>query len=131
MGDTCGQSVMVRCTIIRLLICMLINCLRLFVFASFVTMAMVVMGGMCVSRPYALLSGYYVGNSLRLFVFVNGDGSEERHMCTKYHGLTHYYQQLIGYVVYSLRIFVIGIAMAMVVVGHICTENIMVVHNTI
>ena len=90
MGDTCGQSVMVICTIIRLL-CMLvivINCLRLFVFAIFVTMAMVVMGGMCVSRPYALLSGYYVGNSLRLFVFVNGDGSEERHMCTKYHGHT-------------------------------------------
>ena len=74
---------------------------------------------------HALLSGYYVGNSLRLF---NGDG---RHMCTKYHGHTQYYQQLIGYVVYSLRIFVIGIAMAMVVVGHICTENIMVVHNTI
>ena len=33
---------------------------------------------------------------------------------------------------YSLRLFVVGcerIAMAMVVVGHICTQNIMVIHN--
>ena len=37
-------------------------------------------------------------------------------------------------VFYSLRLFVVGgkrIAMAMVVVGHICTQNIMVIHNTI
>ena len=37
-------------------------------------------------------------------------------------------------VLYSLRLFVVGgehIAMAMVVVGHICTQNIMGVHNTI
>ena len=30
----------------------------------------------------------------------------------------------------SLRLFVVGIAMATVVVGHICTQNTMVVHNT-
>ena len=33
---------------------------------------------------------------------------------------------------FSLRLFVVGcerIAMAMVVVGHICTQNIMVIHN--
>ena len=30
----------------------------------------------------------------------------------------------------SLRLFVVGFAMATVVVGHICTQNIMVVHNT-
>ena len=37
-------------------------------------------------------------------------------------------------VLYSLRLFVVGgehIAMAMVVVGHICTQNVMVIHNTI
>ena len=37
-------------------------------------------------------------------------------------------------VLYSLRLFVVGgehIAMAMVVmVGHICTQNVMVVHNS-
>ena len=35
-------------------------------------------------------------------------------------------------VLYSLRLFVVGgerIAMAMAVVGHICTQSIMVVHN--
>ena len=35
---------------------------------------------------------------------------------------------------YSLRLFVVGgerIAMAMVVVGHISTQNIMVIHNII
>ena len=38
-------------------------------------------------------------------------------------------------VFYSLRLFVVGgeriAAMAMVVVGHICTQNIMVIHNII
>ena len=43
------------------------------------------------------------------------------------------YQQLIGcYVGNGLRLFVVSgehIAMVMVVVGHICTQNIMAVHN--
>ena len=26
----------------------------------------------------------------------HGDGSDGRHVCTKYHGHTYYYQQLIG-----------------------------------
>ena len=37
-------------------------------------------------------------------------------------------------VLYSLRLIVVGgehIAMAMVMVGHICTQNIIAVHNTI
>ena len=37
-------------------------------------------------------------------------------------------------VLYGLTLFVVGgerIAMVMVVVGHICTQNIMVVHNII
>ena len=37
-------------------------------------------------------------------------------------------------VFYSPKLFVVGgerIAVAMVVVGHICTQNIMVVHNII
>ena len=41
-----------------------------------------------------------VTNWQRLFVVViycyHGDGSDGRHVCTKYHGHTYYYQQLIG-----------------------------------
>ena len=38
-----------------------------------------------------------VFNCLRLFVVViHGDGSAGRYVCTKYHGHTYYYQQLIG-----------------------------------
>ena len=81
-------------------------------------------------------------NCLRLFVVViycyHGNGSDGRHVCTKYHGHTYYYQQhrgcYVGNGVYSLRLFVVGgerIAMAMVVVGHICTQNNMVIHNII
>ena len=48
-----------------------------------------------VSRPYALLLGYYV-DCLRLFVVViycyHGNGSDGRHVCAN----TYYYQQLIG-----------------------------------
>ena len=144
------------------------------------------MADTCV-RPYTLLSGYYVGNSDYLpeanFVVAiycyHGDG---RHVCTKCHGHTHYYQAtmlvivinclrlfvfsifvtmamkhsavkgmcvqsittirttisniyaaMLEMVLYSLRLFVVGgehVAMAMVVVGHICTQN-MVVHNSI
>ena len=47
-----------------------------------------------VSRPYAVI----VSNCLRLFVVViycyHGDGSDGRHVCTKYHGHTYYYQKL-------------------------------------
>ena len=67
-------------------------------------------------------------NCLRLVVVIycyHGDGSDGRHMCTKCHGHTYYYQQLIlETVLYSLRLFVVVvniIAMAIVVMGHICT----------
>ena len=78
-----------------------------------------------VSRPYALLSGYYVVNCLRLFCCYHADGSDGRHVCTTYHGHTYHYQQLIGCYV-DLRLFGVGgehIAMVMVVVGHICTQQ--------
>ena len=76
-------------------------------------------------------------NCLRLFVVViycyHGDGSDGRHVCTKYYGHTYYYQAaMLETVFYSLRLFVVGgehIAMAMVVVGHICTQNMTVIHN--
>ena len=46
-----------------------------------------------------------------LFVVViycyHGDGSDRRHVCTKYHGNTYYYQQIIGCYV-GLRLFVVG-----------------------
>ena len=50
------------------------------------------------SWPYTLLSGYYVGNSGFVVVIYcyHGDGSDRRHVCTKYHGNTYYYQQIIG-----------------------------------
>ena len=66
-------------------------------------MAMVVMGGMCVQSITAIRKAIMleiVINCLRLFVVVlycyHGDGSDGRHVCTKYHGHTYYYQQLIG-----------------------------------
>ena len=52
-------------------------------------------------------------------------------MCTNYYDHTYYYQQLIRS--YRLRLFVVGgehnIEMAMVVVGHICTQNIMITQH--
>ena len=68
-------------------------------------------------KPYTLFSSYHV--LLLSFCCCHGDG---RYVCTKYHGHTYYYQQIIGYYVgYSLRLGgEHNIAMAMVVVGHIC-----------
>ena len=49
-----------------------------------------------VLRLYALM----LVICLMLFVVViycyHGDGSDGRHVCTKYHGHTYYYYQLIG-----------------------------------
>ena len=63
IGDTCIQSIMTTMLVI------VINCLRLFIFVIIVTMAMVVMGGMCVrsiydghTYYYQQLIGCYVGN---------------------------------------------------------------------
>ena len=58
-------------------------------------MAMVVMGGVCVQSITAIhtitVSGYNVGNSD--IYYYHGDGSDGRHVCTKYHGHTYYYAQ--------------------------------------
>ena len=65
-----------------------------------------------VSWPFALLSGYCVGNCLRLFkrYCCHGDGSDGRHVCSKYHGHTHYYQAtMLEIVINCLRLFVIVI----------------------
>ena len=43
-------------------------------------------------------------NCLRLFVVV----SDGRHVCTKYHGHTYYYQQLLGCNVENGAYFVVG-----------------------
>ena len=61
-----------------------------------------------VSWPFALLSGYCVGNCLSLFNIYccHGDGSDGRHVCTKYHGHTHYYQAtMLQIVINCLRLF--------------------------
>ena len=57
-------------------------------------------------------------NCLRLFVVIiycyHGDG---RHVCTQYHGHTHYYQAtMLEVVINCLRLFVV-VTMAMVVMG--------------
>ena len=62
-----------------------------------------------ISWPYALLSGYYVGNCLRLLVVViycyHGDSSDGRHVCT---GHTHYYQAItLVIVINSLRLLML------------------------
>ena len=75
-----GHSLYYQATVLAIVI----NCLRL------------VMGGMCVQSITAictiirLLCWWYC---LRLFVVViycyHGDGSNRRHVCTKYHGHTY------------------------------------------
>ena len=56
-------------------------------------------------------------------------------LCTKYHtAISNLQAAMLETVFYSLRLFVVGgehIAMAMLVVGHICTQNNMVIHNII
>ena len=58
-------------------------------------MATVVMGDTCLTGIRTTIKLLHtleiVLNCLRLFVVV-GDGSDGRHVCTKYHGHTHYYQ---------------------------------------
>ena len=79
-----------------------------------------------VSWPYALLSGCYVGKSLWLFIYCyHGDGSDGRHVCTQYHGHTHYYQATMLEIV---RLFVV-VTMAMVVMGGMCVQSIMAVRT--
>ena len=51
---------------------------------------------------------------INLFVVViycyHGDGSDGRHVCTKYHGHTHYYQAtMLEIVIDCLRLFVVVI----------------------
>ena len=80
MGDTCVQSI----TAIR----------RLPEALSFiVAMAMVVMGVMCVQSIMTIHT--IIRLLCWLFVVViyccHGDGSDGRHVCTKYHGHTYYY----------------------------------------
>ena len=60
----------------------------------------------------------------------HGDGSEGRHVCTKYHiVLSATYRLLCWF--YSLRLFVVGGGRIAMVVGHISTQNIIVIHNII
>ena len=52
-------------------------------------MAMVVMGGMFFQSITAL-------RKILFWCCNHGDGSDGRHVCTKYRGHTYYYQQPIG-----------------------------------
>ena len=103
------------------------NCLRQFI----VAMAMVVMGDMCVQSIMAIrtiIRLVKVIKCLRLFVVViYGDGSDGRHVCTQYHGHTHYYQAtMLEIVINCLRLFVV-VTMAMVVMGGMCVQSIMAI----
>ena len=84
-GDTCGPVI---CTIIRLL-CVLVIVPEAICFCNFCY------HGDGSDWRHACFTAIRI--IIRL-LFVNGDG------CTKYHGHTHYYQQLIGYVVYLLLV---------------------------
>ena len=107
MGDTCVQS-------ITAILVIVINCLLL---SCIVAMAMAVMGDTCVQSITAIhtiirllclrLSAVVIycchgdGSDGRHVCskyhgFYHGDGSDGRHVCTRYHGHTYYYQQLVG-----------------------------------
>ena len=59
-------------------------------------MAMVVTGDICVQSIMAIHTIIRL-LCLRLFCCCyHGDSSDGGHVCTKYHGHTYYYQQLIG-----------------------------------
>ena len=65
-----------------------------------------------VSWPFALLSGFSVGNCMRLFNIYccHGNGSDGRHVCSKYHGHTYYCQAtMLEIVINCLRLFVVVI----------------------
>ena len=86
-----------------------------------------------VSWPFALLSGYCVGNCLRLFKLYccHGDGSDGRHVCSKYHGHTHYYQAtMLEIVINCLRLFFV-VTMVMVVMGGMCVQSITAIRTII
>ena len=68
-------------------------------------------------------------NWLRLFVVViycyHGDGCDGRHVCTKYHGHTHYYQAtILEIVINCLRLFV-------VVMDGMCVQSITAIRTII
>ena len=74
-------------------------------------------------------------NCLRLFVVViycyYGDGSDGRHVCTKYHGHTHYYQAtMLEIVINCPRLFVV-VTMAMVVMDGMCVQSITAIRTII
>ena len=58
------------------------------------------------------------------FCCCHGNGSDGRHVCTKYHGHTHYYQAtMLEIVINCLRLFFV-VAMAMVVMDGMGVQNI-------
>ena len=78
---------------------------------------------------------YYhcVGNCLRLFQLYccHGDGSDGRHVCSKYHGYTHYYQATTLLIVINcLRLFFV-VTMVMVVMGGMCVQSITAIRTII
>ena len=101
-------------------------------------MAMVVMGDTCVQSIMAICTItmlVIVINCLRLFVVViycyYGDGSDGRHVCTKYHGHTHYYQAtMLEIVINCPRLFVV-VTMAMVVMDGMCVQSITAIRTII
>ena len=61
----------------------------------------------------------------------HGDGSDGRHVCTKYHDHTHYYQAtMLEIVINCLRLFFV-VTMAMVVMGGMCVQSITAIRTII
>ena len=72
-------------------------------------------------------------NCLRLFVVViycyHGDCSDGRHVCTKYHSHTHYYQATMLEIVINCLLSFMASTMAMVVQGGMCVQSITAIHT--
>ena len=59
------------------------------------------------------------------FCCCHGDGSDGKHVCSKYHGHTHYYQAtMLERVINCLRLLSFIVTMAMAVMGGMCVQSI-------
>ena len=59
------------------------------------------------------------------FCCCHGDGSDGRHVCSKYHGHTPYYQAtMLERVINCLRLLSFIVTMAMAVMGGMCVQSI-------
>ena len=56
------------------------------------------------------------------------DGSDGRHVCSKYHGHTHYYQATMLVIVINCLLLSFIVTMVMVMMGGICVQSFTAIH---